>query len=202
MRFGLSHRDLEELLAERGIEVDHVTIYRWVQRFTPLLAEPARPCRRPIGDRWWIDETYLKVGGRWRYVHRPIDQYGQVIDVYVARKRDSAAARAFFQRALTTAGAAPSEIVTDRAPVYPKLVDELARTTASSTPPTVWKPTMACSSDDSARCATPRNDRTATVIINGHAFVQNLRRGPYNLTAKIPLNLRLTVAFDELRHAI
>jgi transposase-like protein len=93
LRFGLSYRDVEELLAERGVEVDHVTVFRWVQRFTPLLAEAARPCRRPVGDRWYVDETYVKVGGRWRYVYRAVDQYGQVIDVYVAARRDSAAAR-------------------------------------------------------------------------------------------------------------
>jgi hypothetical protein len=65
LRFGLSYRDVEELLAERGIEVDHVTVYRWVQRFTPLLAEAARPCRHAVGHRWWVDETYVKVAGRW-----------------------------------------------------------------------------------------------------------------------------------------
>jgi transposase-like protein len=64
LRFGLSYRDVEELLAERGVEVDHVTIYRWVQRFTPLLAEAARPCRHAVGDRWQVDETYVKP--RWR----------------------------------------------------------------------------------------------------------------------------------------
>jgi IS6 family transposase len=68
LRFGLSYRDVEELLAERGVEVDHVTIYRWVQRFTPLLAEAARPCRRRAGDRWFVDETYVTVASRWRYV--------------------------------------------------------------------------------------------------------------------------------------
>jgi transposase-like protein len=63
LRFGLSYRDAEELLAERGIEVDHVTVYRWVQRFTPLLAEAARPCRHRVGDRWQVDETYVKAAG-------------------------------------------------------------------------------------------------------------------------------------------
>jgi transposase, IS6 family len=58
LRFGLSYRDVEELLAERGIEVDHVTVYRWVQRFMPLLAEAARPCRHSVGDCWQVDETY------------------------------------------------------------------------------------------------------------------------------------------------
>jgi hypothetical protein len=89
LRFGLSYRDVEELLAERGVEVDHVTIYRWVQRFTPLLTEAARPCRHAVGDRWQVDETYVKVAGRWRYVYRAIDQFGQVVDVFVAPRRDA-----------------------------------------------------------------------------------------------------------------
>ena len=63
LRFGLSYRDIEELLAERGVEVDHVTIYRWVLRFTPLLADAARPCRHAFGDRWQVDETHVKVAG-------------------------------------------------------------------------------------------------------------------------------------------
>src|SRR3954468_12256828 len=63
LRFGLSYRDVAELLAERGVEVDHVTVYRCVQRFTPLLAEAARPSRRPAGSCWYVDETYVKVGG-------------------------------------------------------------------------------------------------------------------------------------------
>jgi IS6 family transposase len=79
--FELTDLDVEELLAERGVEVDHVTVYRWVQRFTPLLADAARPGRHRAGDRWSVNETYVKVGGRWRYVYRAIDQFGQVIDV-------------------------------------------------------------------------------------------------------------------------
>jgi Transposase DDE domain len=71
--FALSYRDVEELLAERRIQVDHTTVYRWVQRFTPLLAETARPCRHLVGDRWQVDETYVKVTGQWRYVYRAID---------------------------------------------------------------------------------------------------------------------------------
>ena len=77
LRYGLSYRDLAELLAKRGIEVDHVTVYRWVQRFTPLFAEAARPCRHATGDRWFVDETYVKVAGRWRYLYRAVDQFGQ-----------------------------------------------------------------------------------------------------------------------------
>ena len=124
LRYGLSYRDVEELLAERGVEVDHVTIYRWVQRFTPLLIDAARPCRHAAGDRWFVDETYVKVAGRWRYVYRAIERFGQVIDVLVAEKRDLAATRRFFTRALSQAPR-PAEVTTDRAQAYPRVPDEL-----------------------------------------------------------------------------
>jgi IS6 family transposase len=68
LRYGLSYRDVEELLAERGVTVDHVTIYRWVQRFTPEFTEAARPCRHAPGDQWFVDETYLKVAGKRTYL--------------------------------------------------------------------------------------------------------------------------------------
>ena len=124
LRFGLSYRDVEELLAERGVEVDHTTLFRWVVRFTPLFVEAARPCRHTPGDRWFVDETYVKVRGRWRYLYRAVDQFGQVIDVLVSRKRDKTAARRFFTRAL--AGATPpAEVTTDRAAAYPRVLDEL-----------------------------------------------------------------------------
>ena len=87
-RYGLSYRDVEELLAERGVDVDHVTIYRWVQRFTPLVIDAARPCRHSVGDRWFVDETYVRVAGVWRYVYRAVDQNGQVIDVNVSKRRN------------------------------------------------------------------------------------------------------------------
>jgi transposase-like protein len=114
LRFGLSYRDVEEMLAERGFEVDHVTLYRWVQRFAPLVAEAARPCRHAAGDRWWADETYVKIAGHWRYVYRAIDQFGQVIDVYVSERRDAAAARRFFERAINSTNVCPVEVVTER----------------------------------------------------------------------------------------
>jgi IS6 family transposase len=124
LRYGLSYRDLEELLAERGIEVDHVTISRWVQAFTAEFIGAARPARHELGGRWFADETHVKVAGRWIYLYRAVDQHGQVIDILVSERRDGAAARASFTRALKT-GPAPLEITTDRAPVYPRVIDEL-----------------------------------------------------------------------------
>jgi transposase-like protein len=124
LRFGLSYRDLEELLAERGIQADHVTIYRWVLRFTPLLADAARLCRHAVGDRWQVDETYVKVAGQWRYVYRAIDQFGQVIDVFVSPRRDAGAARRFFQRAIGATKVIPAEVATDQAQLYLAALDE------------------------------------------------------------------------------
>jgi len=113
LRFGLSYRDVEELLAERGVEVDHVTVYRWVVRFAPLLAEAARPCRHAVGDCWQVDESYVKVAGRWRYVYRAIDQFGQVVDVFVAPRRDAKEAHRF-ERAMGATKVTPIEVTTTR----------------------------------------------------------------------------------------
>jgi IS6 family transposase len=99
LRYGLSYRDVEELLAERGIEVDHVTVYRWVQTFTSEFIDCARPARHATGDRWYVDETHVKVARCWTYLYRAIDQHGQVIDVLACERRDGAAARALFTRA-------------------------------------------------------------------------------------------------------
>jgi transposase-like protein len=205
LRFGLSYRDVEELLAERGVEVDHVTVYRWVQRFTPLLADAARPCRHSVGDRWLVDETYVKVGGRWRYVYRAIDQFGQVIDVYVSPRRDATAAHRFFQRAIATTKVAPVEVVTDRAATYPMVLEELL--------PAAWHRTEQYANNrleaDHGRLKSKlrpmrglKQDRSARVVIAGHGFIQNLRRGHYELAVEVPMTRRVAVAFDELARAI
>jgi IS6 family transposase len=100
LRYNLSYRDVEELLIGRGVEVDHVTVLRWVHCFTPLLAGAAMFCRHAPGDSWYVDETYVKVNGVWRYVYRAVDQDGQVIDVLVCARRDAVAARRCCCRAL------------------------------------------------------------------------------------------------------
>jgi transposase-like protein len=205
LRFALSYRDVEELLAERGVEVDHVTIYRWVQRFTPLLAEAARPCRHAVGDRWQVDETYVKVAGRWRYVYRAIDQFGQVIDVFVSPRRNAAAARRFFERALGATKITPVEVITDHAGTYPIVLEELL--------PSAWHRTDRYANNRIEAGSRPvegtawsdaglKQDRSARVIIAGHGFVQNLRRGHYELAVEEPVNQRVAVAFDELALAI
>jgi transposase, IS6 family len=201
LRFGLSYRDVEELLAERGIEVDHVTVYRWVQRFTPLLAEAARPCRHLVGDRWQVDETYMKVAGQWHYIYRAIDQLGQVVDVLVSRRRDANAARRFFEQAIGATKVTPIEVTTDQAPVYPAVLEALL--------PAAWHRTdryannrVECDHGRLKAWLRPmrglKQDRSARGVIAGYALVQNVRRGHYELAAEEPATWRVAVAFDEL----
>jgi IS6 family transposase len=205
LRYGLSYRDVEELLAERGIEVDHVTIYRWVQRFTPLLADAARFARHASGDRWFVDETYVKVNGIWRYVYRAVDQHGQVIDVQLASRRDATAARRFFTRALETLKVIPTEVVTDAAPVYPAVLEDLVPAAWHHVEQYANNPIEADHGQLKRRLRPMRQlqtDRSAQVVITGHAFIQNLRRGHYELAIDSHPALRIAAAFTELAQAI
>ncbi len=204
LRFSLSFRDIEELLAERGIEVDHTSAYRWVRRFTPLFIEAARPCRHRPGDRWYVDETYVKVDGAWRYLYRALDQSGQVIDVYLSRRRTRETARRFFQRALTVA-AEPVEVTTDRAAVYPRLVDELASAACHVTDRYANNVVEADHGRLRARLRPMRGlkrDRSLRTVAAGHAFIQNVRRGHYELAVDVPVRDRVALAWAELAVAI
>lgn len=200
LRYGLSYRDVEELLAERGVNVDHVTVYRWVQRFTPEFIEAARPRRHMPGDRWFVDETYVKVNGGWTYLYRAVDQFGQVIDVWLSVRRDLTAARTFFTRALAT-GVVPVEVTTDRAHAYPRVLDELAQTAMHNTEQYANNRVEADHGRLKARLRPMRGLKTfrsARILATGHAFVQNLRRGHYDIATDEPTHRRLPAAFDEL----
>ena len=201
LRFGLSYRDVEELLAERGVEVDHVTVFRWVQRFTPLLVEAARPCRHEVGDRWHVDETYLKVGGSWRYLYRAIDEFGQVIDVLLSPERYGGTARRFFASALATSQVTPVEVVTDKAPSYVGVMDDLLPAAFHNVERHANNRIEADHGRLKARLRPMRGlkvDRTAAVVVAGHAFMQNLRRGHYELGVEASSTTRIAAAFTEL----
>jgi len=156
-------------------------------------------------DRWFVDETYVKVAGQWRYVYRAIDQFGQVIDLLVSARQDAMAAHRFFQRALGTAKVQPVGVVTDRAATYPMVLEELL--------PAAWHRTERYANNrveaDHGRVKARlrpmrglKQDASARVIIAGHAFVQNLRRGHYELAGEEPVNRRAAIAFAELAVAI
>jgi transposase, IS6 family len=203
LRYGLSYRDVEELLAECDIEVDHVTVYRWVQTFTSEFIDSARPARHATGDRWFVD-TYVKVAGRWTYLYRAIDQHRQVIDVLVCERRDGAAARAFLTRALTC-GPSPVEVTTDRAPVYPRVLDELAPAARHVLEQYSNNSVEADHGRLKARLRPMRGVKTIRslrTIATGHAFIQNLRRGHYELATELPTRDRLRAAFAELEQRL
>jgi transposase-like protein len=161
LRYGLSYRDLEELLAERGIEVDHVTLFRWEQWLRPALIEAVRPCRHAVGGRWFVDETYVKVAGVWRYVYRAVDEQGQVIDSFVSPKRDLAVPRRFFAGAIAAYGA-PEDVVKDLAQTLETVIEEQLPDAFHLTPNMATigsSATMAASRRGCVRCADSR--RTA-----------------------------------------
>ena len=204
LRYGLSYRDVEELLAERGVEADYVTIYRWVQRFTPLLIDAARPCRHAVGGRWFVDETYVKVAGTWRYVYRAVDQHGQVIDVFVSKRRNIEAARKFFGAALIAHGE-PNEVITDPAQALETTI-ELELPDAFHNTEQYANNRVECDHGRLKARLRPmrglKRDRTASIVIRGHAFIQNLRRGHYELCTNTDEHLRIAAAFDELAELI
>lgn len=100
LAYSLSLRNLEEMMAERGVIVDHSTLHRWVIRLVPLLDKAFRRHKCPAGRRWRMDETYIKIKGQWKYLYRAVDTTGQTIDFLLTAKRDSAAALRFFRKAI------------------------------------------------------------------------------------------------------
>jgi len=96
LRFSLSYRDVEELVRERGLSVDHVTVWRWVQHFAPEIDRRFRPHLKPTNKSWRVDETYIRVKGKWTYLYRAVDSAGASIDFLLSARRDAAAAKRFF----------------------------------------------------------------------------------------------------------
>jgi transposase-like protein len=108
--YSLSLRDLEEMIAEHGIEVDHSTVHRWVIKLVPLFEKAFRKHKRPVGKSWRMDETYIKVRGQWKYLYRAVDKAGDTVDFLFRARRDTVAARRYFEKAIDQNGAL--EIVT------------------------------------------------------------------------------------------
>lgn len=104
VRFGVSYRDLEEIMAERGVVVDHATLNRWVEKYAGVIANEAHRRKAPTGRSWQVDETYVKVKGRWMYLYRAVDKCGRTLDFMLSERRDEAAATVFFAKAIPSNG--------------------------------------------------------------------------------------------------
>jgi putative transposase len=118
-RFNLSYRDIEDLLAERGIAVSYETIRLWCVKFGALYSKRLKRKHRGYGDTFYIDEVFVKISGKQHYLWRAVDQDGEVVDLYLQTKRDGATAKRFFKRLLRSHGEDPRKIVTDKLRSYP-----------------------------------------------------------------------------------
>ncbi len=122
LQFPISYRDLERMLADRGVSVDHTTLYRWIQASAPELDRRLRPDLRMTTGSWRVDETYVKVKGRWMYLYRAVDAQGQTIDFLLSAKRDAAAARRLFRKALRQRHTVnPRTLTVDKNAAYPSV---------------------------------------------------------------------------------
>jgi transposase, IS6 family len=123
LMFPISYRDLELMLRDRGASADHTTIFRWIQTYVAELDKRIRPHLRPSNGSWRVDETYIRVKGRWTYLYRAVDSRGQTIDFLLSAKRDASAAKRFFRKALVQPHTVnPRTITVDKNPAYPKAV--------------------------------------------------------------------------------
>jgi len=120
LQFPISYRDLECMLADRGVRVDHTTLFRWIQAYAPELEKRIRPHLRPTNGSWRVDETYIRVKVEWVYLYRAVDATGQTIDFLLSPERDAAAARRFFRKALKQSHTVnPRTITVDKNAAYP-----------------------------------------------------------------------------------
>lgn len=113
VRYPVSYRDLQEIMAERGIEIDHATLNRWVVRYAPQIADQAQKRKRPTLGSWRVDETYIKVKGKWTYLYRAVDRDGQTLEFMLSERRNLGAARRFFKKAIASNGV-PHKVVIDK----------------------------------------------------------------------------------------
>jgi len=128
LRYPLSYRNLEEMMLERGLTVDHTTVYRWVQAYASELDKRCRAHLRPTNDSWRVDETYIEVKGEWKYLYRAVDSEGNTLDFMLSAKRDARAAERFFRKAMNAEHSqSPRVINVDKNAAYPPAIDSLTQ---------------------------------------------------------------------------
>src|ERR1700716_1801783 len=179
VRYRLSYAEVSEWSAERGILVDQSTIYRWVQRFLPLMGEVARKYRQHVGPDWRVDETYARIRGRWHYIYRAIDGHGQIVDAYVS----------------------PRRVITDKAATYPPAL-------AAAVPGVLHRTgryrTNGIERDHGFLKERLRPMRglkcvaSAAIFTRGHALMRDIRRGFYRIVQSAPQRLVLAWVWNRL----
>jgi transposase-like protein len=188
--YKLSYRDLSEMMAERGVAVSHTTILRWVQRFVPEFEKRWNRYARPVGTSWRVDETYIKVRGRWTYLYRAVDKHGLTVDFMLSGHRDIAAAKRFFTRAIERHGP-PEKVTLDGYPASHAAVAELKKGGVLPSEMKVWtsKYLNNIIEQDHRRVKQRvrpmlgfKSFRNAAVTIGGIELVQKIRKGQFDIT--------------------
>jgi putative transposase len=124
--YPVSYRQLEEMMAERGVEVDHSSLNRWVLKYTPLLEMAFRQRKRPVGNSWRLDETYISVKGQWKYLYRAVDKAGHTVDFLLTAKRDRKAALRFLRKSIEQCGT-PKKITIDKSRANAAAIEDYNR---------------------------------------------------------------------------
>jgi len=193
-RFNLSCRDVEDLLAERGISVSYETIRLWCIKFGTRYARRLKQRHRGYGDTFYIDEVFVKINGKQQYLWRAVDQDGEVVDVYLQARRDGAAAKRFFKRLLRSCGGEPRNIVTDKLRSYGVAHRELM--------PDVSHNTERYANNRARGMRRFKSPKHAQRFLSAHAAVYNLfNLGRHLVRAEHYRNLRIS-AFKEWKAAV
>ena len=201
LRYRLSYVEVAAWFAECGMCVDPSTIYDWVRAFTPRFIDAARRHRSPVGRRWRVDETYLKIGGRWRYLFRAIDEQGQIVDVYLSDRRDAGAAQRLFDGALDTSGSTPTRVTTDKAKCYPPALRAVLPLVEHRSSKERNNGLERDHQHLKGRVQSMRRFKTtdgASTFCQGHTLIRNLGCGFSSLTAAVVPRLRLATAWSIL----
>jgi putative transposase len=198
-RFCLSYRDVEDLLAQRGINVSYETVRRWCIRFGPVYANRLRRRSAPGGDQWFVDEVFVRIDGQLRYLYRAVDQDGQVLDILVRKRRDKKAATRFFRRLLKQQCQAPRRLVTDKLRSYRPAHREVMPGTIHDT--SQYANNRAELSHEPTRQRERRMRRFKSIshaqrFLAVHATMQNLFAIPRHLLRAQNYRLFRTGAFD------
>jgi transposase-like protein len=189
--YKLSYRDLVEMMAERGVILSHTTILRWVQYYVPEFEKHWRRYARPVSTSWRVDETYIRVHGRWTYLYRAVDKRGLTVDFLLSEHRDIAAAKRFFTRAIERHGA-PERITLDGYPATHAAIAELKKDGLLRLETKVWtsKYLNNIIEQDHRRVKQRlypmlgfKNFRNAAVTISGVELAQKIRKGQFDTSA-------------------
>ena len=186
-RYALSYRDLKEMALERGLKVDHSTIYRWVQKYAPEISKRMKPYFRKTSDSWKLDETYIKVKGKWFYLYRAIDKHGDTLDWLLRRYRNKKSAKKFFKQVLNNTHVKnPRVINVDKYASFPPALQELKNLNEFPTHTKLRQVKYLNNSIENDHKSTKRTSRhrqwyqsfnTAAKTINGMESMRCLQKG-------------------------